>query len=46
MADDLQVPAGGNAVGNTIEDDSDWEYEYHETETEVCYSIPRLYWSS
>lgn len=38
MADDAQLPAGGSTVGNAIEDDSDWEYEYHETETEVYYS--------
>lgn len=35
MANDLEIPAGGSTVGNAVEDDSDWEYEYHETETEV-----------
>ena len=45
MADDSQLSAGANTVENAIEDDSDWEYEYHETETEVYHSIPRLYGS-
>lgn len=35
MTDNLELPVGGKSVGNAIEDDSDWEYEYHETETEV-----------
>lgn len=35
MTDNLELPAGENTARNAIEDDSDWEYEYHETETEV-----------
>lgn len=35
MTDNLELPAGDDTARNAIEDDSDWEYEYHETETEV-----------
>ena len=41
MADDSQLSAGESTAGNAIENDSDWEYEYHETETEVhCSNLP------
>lgn len=42
MTDDVQPSAGNTTVESAIEDDSDWEYEYHETETEVHSSNPRL----